>query len=102
MTEHEIACRAAINVLRDSVESRRMPSGLDLTPDAADVHERAARYLERLARKASMGTEPHTPCEGDPSTCYVDCSQRHVCRWHQEQIAYWMQPRPKVTGSVAP
>jgi hypothetical protein len=28
MTDDEIAIRAAINVLRDTLESRRMPSGL--------------------------------------------------------------------------
>jgi hypothetical protein len=32
MTDDEIAFRAAINVLRDTLESRRMPSGLPLAP----------------------------------------------------------------------
>lgn len=35
MTDDEIAFRAAVNVLRDMLESRRMPSGLPLAPDAA-------------------------------------------------------------------
>ena len=51
MTDAEIAFRAAINVLRDSIESGRMPSGLPLRPDAADLHERAARHLEGLLRQ---------------------------------------------------
>lgn len=52
MTDDEIALRAAINVLRDTLESRRMPSGLPLEPDAAELHERAVRHLEeRLHRK---------------------------------------------------
>ncbi len=51
MTETEIAFRAAINVLRDTIESGRMPSGLPLTPDAAALHERAAEHLEILLRR---------------------------------------------------
>jgi hypothetical protein len=35
MTDDEIAFRAAINVLRDTIESGRMPSGLALEPAAA-------------------------------------------------------------------
>lgn len=42
------ALRAAINVLRDSVESGQMPNGQKLTPDAADVHARAADCLEAM------------------------------------------------------
>jgi hypothetical protein len=38
VTETEIAFRAAINVLRDSVECQRMPSGLPLQPDAVEIH----------------------------------------------------------------
>ena len=58
MTEDEIAFRAAINVLRDSIESGRMPSGLPLAPDAADLHERAAQHLETLVRRLSAGPQP--------------------------------------------
>ena len=56
MTDDEIAFRAAINVLRDSIESGRMPSGQPLAPDAAALHERAARHLEALVRRTA--TEP--------------------------------------------
>lgn len=58
MTEDEIAFRAAINVLRDSIESGRMPSGLPLTPDAAEVHARAAERLEALLRRARPEPRP--------------------------------------------
>lgn len=58
MTEDEIALRTAINVLRDSIESGRMPSGQPLVPDAADLHERAARHLEALVRRLSAGPQP--------------------------------------------
>ncbi len=53
MTDDEIAFRAAINILRDSIESGRMPSGLPLAPDAADLHERAAHHLEAMLRRTS-------------------------------------------------
>ena len=51
MTEDELALRAAINVLRDTIESGRMPSGEPLTPDAAGLHERAAQDLEDMLRR---------------------------------------------------
>jgi len=53
MTEDEIAFRAAINVLRDSVENGRMPSGWPLAPNAADLHER-----ETLVRRLVAGPQP--------------------------------------------
>ena len=57
MTDDEIAFRAAINVLRDTIESRRMPSGLPLEPDAAALHERAAQHLEALVRQLAAGPQ---------------------------------------------
>ncbi|KAA3448233.1 hypothetical protein C7I87_22945 [Mesorhizobium sp. SARCC-RB16n] len=53
LTDYEIALRAAINVLRDTIESHRMPSGLPLEPDAAALHERAIERLEALLRSAA-------------------------------------------------
>jgi hypothetical protein len=50
MTETEIAYRA--DVLRDTIESGRMPSELALSSDAARLHTRAAEHLESLLRKA--------------------------------------------------
>jgi len=58
MTEDEITFRAAINVLRDSIESGRMPSGEPLAPDAAALHERAADHLETLLRRKTSEPEP--------------------------------------------
>ena len=49
----EIALRAAINVLRDSVESGQMPSGLALAGDAADLHCRAADQLVAMRQNIS-------------------------------------------------
>lgn len=40
------ALRAAINVLRDSAESRRMPSGEPLTAEAVTLHTAAADRIE--------------------------------------------------------
>jgi hypothetical protein len=53
MTDTEIAFRAAINILPDSIESGRMPSGEPLRPDVAELHERAAEHLESLLRQAA-------------------------------------------------
>lgn len=52
MSEDEIAFRAAINLLRDSVESGRMPSGEKLTSDSSALHQRAAEHLETLLRRS--------------------------------------------------
>jgi hypothetical protein len=41
-----LALRAAINVLRDSAESRRMPSGEGLDDASVDLHFEAADVLE--------------------------------------------------------
>ena len=49
MSDMEIALRTAASVLRDSVESGRMPSGAWLTVDVKLSYENAARQLERLA-----------------------------------------------------
>lgn len=68
MTEDEIAFRAAINVLRDSLESRRMPSGLPLDAGAAALHERAAQHLEALLRapRPERKTRPRKAPHGTP------------------------------------
>ena len=58
MTDDEIAFRAAINILRDCIESGRMPSGQPLRPDAADLHERATQHLEGLLRKVRKEPQP--------------------------------------------
>ncbi len=50
----QIALRAAINVLRDSVEcGGRMPSGEALAPDAAELHRQAADHLDAKRRALS-------------------------------------------------
>jgi len=40
------ALRLAINVLRDSAESRKMPSGVDLNGATAALHANAADVLD--------------------------------------------------------
>jgi hypothetical protein len=42
-----LALRAAINVLRDSAESRRMPSGEPLDEEGVQLHREAADTLEQ-------------------------------------------------------
>jgi hypothetical protein len=58
VTETEIAFRAAINVLRDSVESRRMPSGEPLEPDGVALHAQSADHIEELLREALAKAKP--------------------------------------------
>lgn len=50
MTEDELALRTALNVLRDSVETGRMPSGEALTTPALDMHRRAIERLDTQLR----------------------------------------------------
>jgi hypothetical protein len=46
MNLDEAALRTAIKVLRDTLESGRMPSGLKLEPDSRAMHEQAVHHLE--------------------------------------------------------
>ena len=48
----ELALLAAINVLRDSIETGRMPSGLTLEPAALEMHAAAIAECERLLAAA--------------------------------------------------
>lgn len=41
-----IALTAAINLLRDALESGKLPSGLPLDPASADLYRQAAAHLE--------------------------------------------------------
>jgi hypothetical protein len=63
MSMDEAALRAALNVLRDSVESGRMPSGLPLEAAARDMHVRAIEHLEPLLQQVEAGRalRPRTP-----------------------------------------
>lgn len=53
MTDLEIALRAAVNVLRDTIESGKMPSGEPLAADTKALHEQSADRLDKLARAVS-------------------------------------------------
>ena len=71
MSTDEAALRAALNVLRDSVEAGRMPSGLPLEPRARDMHEQAIVSLERLLERAAgvFGAEGSQPT---PAVATID------------------------------
>lgn len=60
----ELAVRAAINLLRNSTETGRMPSGLELAPESIEVHEAAVEEFERLL--ASVKSESPTLIEESP------------------------------------
>ena len=67
---NDTALRAAINLLRDSAECSRMPSGEKLPPDAAELHRQAADRLDALrcadgqvvADPSGEGREVHLSC----------------------------------------
>lgn len=62
MTPDELALRAAINVLQDSIESRCMPSGEPLEGPGLDMHRQAARRLASLLLAVQAGTALPPPC----------------------------------------
>ena len=80
----ELALRAAINLLRDSIETGRMPSGLELAPAAVAAHEAAVVECERLLASAESQSrtpleertmsEPHVPAE-NPDVWVIDLCQ---------------------------
>lgn len=51
----ELVVRTALNVLRDSVESGKMPSGLPLEGAALDMHRRAIDHLEAVLGPVQRG-----------------------------------------------
>lgn len=55
----ELALRTAINVLRDAAESKRLPNGLQLTVEKAEIHWRSAAVLENtLNGRAKVPRKP--------------------------------------------
>ena len=59
MTDKELALRTALNVLRDSVEARRMPSGEPLEGPGLEMHEHAIGQLSELLRLAQVDLQEH-------------------------------------------
>jgi hypothetical protein len=58
MTNPEIHLHLAVNLLRDAAESRRYPSGEPMPDDMVELHDKAAAYLETLAKThATMDRE---------------------------------------------
>lgn len=90
MTDVEIMLRATVNLLRDSIETGRMPSGLELAPAAIETHEAAAAELERLLASAgptSPGSieggprsEPHAVTEHPDARLIAICQQMLAIR----------------------
>lgn len=61
------AMRLAINLLRDSAESRKMPSGEPLGDDGTAVHAAAADELSALLSRRPGERDVAFPVELDPS-----------------------------------
>lgn len=89
MTEDEIAFRAALNILRDSIESGRMPSGLALTPEAKALHERAADHFDKLvaAQADDAAAEITVRLTKDQALALVRLIDRHGARWDETEAA---------------
>jgi hypothetical protein len=51
MSKDEAALRCAVDLLADSLESGRMPSGLLLEPAAREMHERTLDHFQELLRQ---------------------------------------------------
>lgn len=70
MTDNDTALRAAVNVLRDSAECGRMPSGQELPSDALALHRQVADHLDTLRQaggsivvdRSGEGREVHLSC----------------------------------------
>ena len=52
--------RAALNVLRDSMETGKMPSGLALAPEALEMHAAAIAECEWLLARQQAAHEAVT------------------------------------------
>lgn len=89
MTDDEIAFRAALNILRDSIESGRMPSGLPLEADAKALHERAADHLDKLvhAQADDAAAEITVRLSKDQALALVRLIDRHGDRWDETEAA---------------
>ena len=58
------ALRLAINLLRDSAETRRMPSGEGLTDDVVRLHADAADVLEDALSELRSSEDAPRPASG--------------------------------------
>ncbi len=89
MTDDEIAFRAALNILRDSIESGRMPSGLPLEPDAKTLHERAADHLDKLvsAQADDAADEITVRLSKDQAVALIRLVDRHGDGWDETEAA---------------
>jgi len=85
MTDGEIAFRAAINVLRDSIETGCMPSGIALEPLALAVHEAAITAFEHMLSPASGSHTTNSSSVGDVELIAAcDEAAELIVQWNNE------------------
>lgn len=85
----DIALTAAINLLRDSIESGKMPSGVPLPPDAADLHAQAAGHLEaqrQQLRGSPLSASPPADPSGEGRTIQLSCFLTDGEAWNLAQF----------------
>ncbi|WP_395708163.1 hypothetical protein [Reyranella sp.] len=89
MTDDEIAFRAALNILRDTIESGRMPSGLTLTSEAKALHEKAADHFEKLVHVQAddAADEITVRMSKDQALALVRLIDRRGDRWDETEAA---------------
>lgn len=89
MTDDEIAFRAALNILRDSIESGRMPSGQTLASDVKALHQRAADQFDKLVSVQANATanEVAVRLSKEQALALVRLIDRHGGRWDETEAA---------------
>lgn len=79
----DIALTAAVNLLRDSTETGRMPSGEALPAGALELHRNAADHLDTLrARGGQVATSP----AGDGRDVQISCFLSDAEAWNLAQF----------------
>lgn len=81
MISTDTALRAAANILRDSAECGRMPSGETLPFDAAELHREAAGHLEAMRASAASSGQAE-----DGRTVQLACMLTDAEAWNLAQF----------------
>lgn len=80
---NETALKAAINMLRDSVEAGQMPSGEKLLPNVVELHRQAAARLDALRVE---GGQVVTDPTGEGRDVHLSCLLSDSEAWNLAQF----------------
>lgn len=89
ITDDEIAFRAALNILRDSIESGRMPSGQAIASDVKALHQRAADHFGQLVsvKAGAAANEIAVHLSKEQALALVRLVDRHGNGWDETEAA---------------